>query len=196
MTDLLEYPAPDYGCIEHESWGNKMLADDSGRIVQVRGIRNTPLWRLPLTWTRIAPDLATFLTALRGLKGGQSNCYFYTPSYWAWWNGAAAGTGDGNTLLFPFGARDVQASPAPVVTVAGVVESAANYTIEQAPADSLARWRVSFLAGHAPAVAAAVLVSFAGRRLLLGRITSSDIPRGVADYQQMQLSLDLQGEEV
>ncbi len=196
MATLLDYPAPDYGGTEHELWGNKPLVADSGKIVQVRGIRTTPLWRVPLIWTRPAADLATFLTALRALKGGQSDCYFYTPSYWSWWDNAAAGSGDGATLLFPFGGRGVQTVPAPVVTVAGVVESAANYVIEEAPADSLNRWRVSFLGGHAPAAGAAVVVAFTGRRLLLGRITASDIPRGVPDYQQMQLQVELQGEEV
>lgn len=196
MATLLDYPSPDYGCTEHEVWANKPLADDSGKIVQVRGIRTAPYWRVPLTWTRIATDLATFLSTLRGLKGGQSDCYFYTPSYWTWWDGAAAGTGNGTNLLFPFGGRSVLGNPAPVVTVAGVVKSSAIYVIEQVPGDSLARWRVSFLQGSAPAAGAAVVVAFAGRRLLLGRITSSDIPRGVADYQQMQLSLELQGEEV
>ena len=196
MATLLDYPAPDYGCTEYEVWGNRTLADDSGKIVQVRGVRTTPLWRVPLSWTRPAADLATFLTALRALKGGQTDCYVYTPSYGTWWDGAAAGTGDGATLLFPFGGRDVQASPAPVVTVGGVVESAANYTIEVAPGDSLARWRVSFLAGHAPGAAAAVTVSFSGRRLLLARIASAGIPHGVPDYQQMQLQLEFRGDEV
>ena len=196
MATLLDYPAPDYGCIEDEIWANKQLTDDSGKIVQVRGVRTTPLWRVPLTWTRLATDLVTFLAALRALKGGQSDCYFFTPSYWSWWSGVAAGTGDGATLLFPFGGRGVQALPAPVVTVAGVVESAANYTIEVAPADTLARWRVSFLVGHAPAAGAAVVVAFAGQRLLLGRITSLDIPHTVDDYQQARVSLEIKGEEV
>lgn len=194
MAALLDYPAPDYGSQVLSAWGNKPLRDDSGKIVQIRSLgRTSPLHTVKLGWTAAGVDLGPFRAALRALKGGFVDCYFYTPSYWEWWDDAAAGVGDGVTLLYPFGGRNVQASPAPVVKVTGVVQSA-YYTIEMAPGDSLARWRVSFAAGHAPT--GAVTVSFLGRRLLLGRLSADPGPWGVPDYGQSTLAVELQGEEV
>ncbi len=197
MATLLDYPAPDYGPSVQLSWGNKPLRDDSGKIVQVRSVgRATPLHTVRLGWTRAGADLAAFRTALRALKGGYLGCYFYTPSYWEWWDDAAAGVGDGIEGHFPFGGCGVQATPAPVVKVATVVQSATDYAIAAAAGDSLNRWQVTFAAGHEPAALAAVTISFQGRRLLLGRLASDPGPLGTPGYGVSTLAVELQGEEV
>ena len=145
MATLLDYPAPDYGPEATEAWGNKLIADDSGSVVQVRGLgRTAPRWTVKLGWTRAGTAIAAFTTALRALKGGFTNCYFYTPSFWEWWDNVAAGTGDGSSILFPFGGRSTQASPAPVVKLAGAVQTG-NYAIAPAAGDSLMRDQVTFV---------------------------------------------------
>jgi hypothetical protein len=124
VATLLDYPAPDYSPAIQEAWGNKVLRDDSGKITQVRGIgRTAPLWTVKLGWSSAGADLAVFRTALRALKGGYSDCYFFTPSYWEQWDDAAAGTGDGLKVVFSFGGRSLQTSPAAVVKVGGVVKT-------------------------------------------------------------------------
>ncbi len=143
MATLLDYPAPDYGPSRLPAWANKALKDDSGTTVQVRAGRTSPLQRIKLAWSaRTGAALVAFSVALRALRGGFVDCYFYTPSFWEWWADVPAGTGTGNSIVFPFGGRSTQATPAPVVKVGGAVQTG-NYTIA-ASGDSLARDQVTF----------------------------------------------------
>jgi lambda repressor-like predicted transcriptional regulator len=105
MATLFDYPLPDEDCEISEVWSNKFLKDDSGKVVQVRGIRTTPMWNVSLKWQTDAATLAALISGARALKGGQSDCYFYTPDYWSQWDGAVMTAGNGSTLVFPFGGR-------------------------------------------------------------------------------------------
>ena len=193
MTDLLDYPTPDYGYVSPPRWGNIYHRDDSGKIVQVRGTRTHALRDVRLVWQTEGKDLASFIESLDALRGGQVECYFYTANLWRWWSDAPAGTGNGAELNFPFGGTDLQNGvKAPVVKVAGVTQTE-WYTVEVIPSDSLKRWRVKFTTGHAPT--GAVTCSFMGRRLLLGRVAEDPSESG-PDYLLLALGARLEGEEV
>lgn len=193
MTDLLNYPAPDVNPPETGAWGNIYQRDDSGKVVQVRTMRTSPLHRIKLTWAvRTGEAMAAFITALRLLKAGQVECYFYTPGFWTQWDAVACGTGDGSELHFPVPGRDLQAGSYTVYDD-GVATS--HYAVAAYGGDSLARWLITFEGGYAPVTGHVITISFRGRRLLLGRLIS-DPDQSVPGWSKVRLSVDLEGEEV
>jgi hypothetical protein len=209
MAVFFDAPLPDYGSKAAQAWQNTLIKDDTGKVIQVRGNgRTTPFWTVTLGYDRSvseptsAFEMSVFLSAIRALRGGSVQCYFYTPSPWDWWDDAPAGVGDGTNLLFPFGCDFLVDLLTPVVKLDGVARPQYDvgvtdpiWTVETLDDDAYNRWAVTFAAAYVPAAGVVVTVSFMGRRLLLGNLIQDPGAISPVDYAELQFSLLLQGEE-
>jgi hypothetical protein len=211
MAIFLNCPLPDWGATIKPSWQNTPIADDMGKVIQVRGVgRTTPIWNVTISYNRALSDqvdafnMSVFQSAIRSLRGGAVSCYFYTPSFWDWWDDAAAGVGDGTVLEFPFGGCDLAADwVVPVVKLDGVARQQYDvgvtdpiWTVATLADDTYNRWAVTFAAGYVPAAGVVVSVCFMGRRLLLGGLSADPGEMAVNRYAGTAFSIQLQGEEV
>ena len=217
MTAFLNYPLADYGSKIAPHWQNTYTKDDAGKVIQVRGKgRASPFWVVNLTYVRPISDpttafeMAVFLDAIRSLQGGLVQCYFYTPSPWDRWTNVAAGTGDGETLVFPFGGSNLALGQMqPVVMINGVASPQLeiehegggppitySWSVAPMPEDPMNRWAITFDSSVTPASGAVVTVSFMGMRLLLGNLIADPGEISSPDYARISFTLQLQGEEV
>jgi hypothetical protein len=211
MAIFLDCPPADYSSKSRQGWQNTYIKDDLGKVIQIRGMgRTSPSWTVTLDYDRSVSDpteafnMSVFLSALRALKGGAVQCYFYTPSPWDWWDDAQAGVADGSNLVFPFGGCNLAVDQLlPVVKVNGatvpqyvVGSSDPVWTVVELDDDQYNRWAVMFAADYTPAAGSVVQVSFMGRRLLLGQLIADPGEQAVPDYARIQFSIQLQGEEV
>jgi hypothetical protein len=191
MATLITYPPPDYDTLAEVLWAHKVEENELGQPIKVRAVRSRPLYRVEMGWSeREYATLAAFIDALHGLRDGYTECCIWTPGLWDRWTLCPVGTGNNSDTEFVFGAASVQATTL-AVTVAGAAET--HVTAAAKAGDSDGRWALTFAGGYEPN--GAILCSFNGSRLLLGRFGISRVVK-TADYATVSLAVSFLGREV